>query len=140
MLDPHMTPLLPAASSIRLAIIEQSFRVRSSTIPEMNFFTVCFVGLVFASAIGFLCNCPLLTADCSLACHYRQLNKTRPAPLVINPLRRLLVILRLRPENVRHKFLWIAIVKRKPARLNLDHDPMPRLKHMIRRRQRPLIK
>src|SRR5438105_255189 len=72
--------------------------------------------------------------------HHRQLNKARLIRRVINPLRRFLKIFRLGPENIRHELLRIAIVKRKPTGLNLDHDAMTRQKDVICRRQRPAIK
>src|ERR1035437_8286087 len=54
-------------------------------------------------------------------------------------LHRLLVVPRLGPKNIRHKRLWIAVIQRKPARLNLHHDPVPGQKNMVRRRQHEAV-
>src|SRR3546814_5614017 len=53
--------------------------------------------------------------------------------------RRLLVIALVRKEDVGHVFLWIAIVEREQARLDLHHDPVSGLEHMIHRRQAELV-
>src|SRR5438876_6840676 len=70
----------------------------------------------------------------------RQLNKTCFAGQMINPLCSFLKISRLRPKDVLHKRLRVAIIERKPTRLNLDHDSMPRQKDMVRSWQGPAIK
>ena len=54
---------------------------------------------------------------------------------MIYALRRLAVIPRLGPENIRHECLRIAVVERKPARLDLHHDAMARQEDVIRRGQ-----
>jgi len=43
----------------------------------------------------------------------------------------LLVVRFLRFENIRHELLWIAIVKREPGALHLDHDAMARLEDVV---------
>src|SRR5437867_13431162 len=58
---------------------------------------------------------------------------------MVNPRRRFLVVCRLGPENIRHKSLWVAIVKRKPRRLNLYHDPVALKENMICSGQLPAI-
>ena len=68
----------------------------------------------------------------SLACDNRQLDKARLVRRVIDTLRRFLIIVRHGPEDVRHERLRVAIVKREPARLDLDHDPVPRQEDMVR--------
>src|SRR2546423_11972053 len=70
----------------------------------------------------------------------RQRDKTCLAGHVVDTLRGFLVILRLGPEDTLHKRLRVAIVKWKPARLNLDHDAMTRQKHVIRCRNGDAIK
>ncbi len=58
---------------------------------------------------------------------------------VVDALRRLPVVLGLRPEDARHEGLRIAVVEREPARLDLHHDPVPRQEHVVRRRQREAV-
>ena len=65
----------------------------------------------------------------------RQADKAGVVRRVPNALRRLLIIPRLRIENIRHKFLRVAIVQREQSRLHLDHDAMPRQKNVIYRRK-----
>jgi hypothetical protein len=69
----------------------------------------------------------LMTSD------QRQFDKTRLPWGMINPLHRLFIIPRLRQKNVLYERLRIAIVKRKPTRLNLHHHPMPRKEDVVRR-------
>src|SRR6185369_13965907 len=57
----------------------------------------------------------------------------------VNSLRCLHVILRLGEEDVRNEGLRITVIKRKPTGLNLNHDAMPRQKHMVCRRQHKFI-
>src|SRR5204863_9746106 len=58
-----------------------------------------------------------LPGDSSPRRYYRQLNKARLIRRVIDALRRLLIIRGFGPEDIRHKLLRIAVVKREPARL-----------------------
>src|SRR5208282_5172601 len=64
-----------------------------------------------------------------------QLNKTLLARSMKHALYRLAIILRLGPENARHERLWVPVVERKPARLDLHHDPVPRQKDVVGIRQ-----
>jgi hypothetical protein len=52
----------------------------------------------------------------------RELNEARLSRSVINPLHRFLVIRRFGPEYTWHEGLWIAVVEREPARLDLHHN------------------
>ena len=54
---------------------------------------------------------------------------------MIDPLRRLYIIFRLREEYVFDESLGVAIVEREPARLDLHHHAVSRLEDMIRLRQ-----
>ena len=72
--------------------------------------------------------------------HHRQLDEARLAGRVIDPLRRLAVVRRLRAEDVRHEGLRIAIVEREPARLHLHHDAVARQEDVVRRRQREAVR
>src|SRR5437763_16657607 len=65
----------------------------------------------------------------------RQLDETALLRGVIDTLRRLAVIARFGPEDIRDERLRITVVKREPARLDLHHDSVPRPKNMIGRRQ-----
>src|SRR5207248_7667950 len=69
----------------------------------------------------------------------RQLDETALLRGVIDPLRRLAVIARFGPEDIRDKRLRITVVQREPARLDLHHDSVPRPKNMIGRRQRETV-
>ena len=71
--------------------------------------------------------------------HQRQFNEARLPRRVINPLSGLLIIARLRPEDILDERLRIAIVKWEPARLHLNHDSMAGQKDVIGRRQTPAI-
>src|SRR5437870_12331721 len=71
--------------------------------------------------------------NCASTCRdQRQLDKACLTGRVIDALRCFSVIFRLGPEDVRNKCLRIAIVKWKPTRLNLDHDPVTRQKNVVR--------
>src|SRR5260370_32176464 len=70
----------------------------------------------------------------------RQLDEAELLGGVIDPLRRLAVIARFGPEDIRDKRLRIPVVKREPARLDLHHDAVPRPKNMISRRQGETVK
>ena len=52
-----------------------------------------------------------------------------------DPLRGLAVVAGLGEENVRYVGLWVAVVEREPARLDLHHDAVARQKHMVHVRQ-----
>src|SRR5277367_639345 len=71
--------------------------------------------------------------------HDRQLDKARLARRVVNALRALAVVLRLRVEDVRHEGLWIAVVQWKPGGLHLHHEAVSGQEYVIRRRQREAI-
>ena len=58
---------------------------------------------------------------------------------MVNPLHRLAVVSRLRPENAADEGLWIAIVQRKPTGLDLQHDPVTREEDVVRRGQREAV-
>src|SRR5581483_4374805 len=64
-----------------------------------------------------------------------HLHESLLARRVIHPLRRLLVALWLRPKDIRHEGLWIAVVKREPARMDLNHDPVSWQENVVRSRQ-----
>src|SRR6266436_4944862 len=66
---------------------------------------------------------------------YRNLHTRRKSLRTIDPLRCLLKVALPCLKNIRHKFLRIAIVKRKPCALHLHHDAMPFLENVIRRVQ-----
>src|SRR5712692_1438203 len=70
----------------------------------------------------------------------RQLDEAALLDGVIDPLRRLAVIARFGPEDIRDKRLRITVVQREPARLDLHHDSVPRPKNMIGRRQGETVK
>jgi hypothetical protein len=53
-----------------------------------------------------------------------QFDETCVGWRVIDSLRRLLIVLRLGPENIGDEGLRIPVVQRKPARLNLYHNPV----------------
>ena len=61
-----------------------------------------------------------------------QFDKACVLGRMINPLRRLLVIGRSGPKNIGHECLRIAVVKREPTGLDLNHDAVPRQEDMIR--------
>jgi len=63
--------------------------------------------------------------------NHRQLDEAGLIGRVIDSLRGLLVVLRLRGENILHKFLRITIIQWKPRGLNLNHETMPRQKYVI---------
>src|SRR5262249_2756456 len=65
----------------------------------------------------------------------RQLDEAALFGRVVDALRRLAVVALLGVEDVLHKRLWVTVVEREPARLDLDHDPVPGSKHMVGRRQ-----
>ena len=77
----------------------------------------------------------VLHADLLLT-HDWQLDEARPAGRMVDALHRFPVVAGLRPEDVRHERLRIAIVEREPARLDLHHDPVAGQEHVVRRRQR----
>src|SRR5579862_3882677 len=62
---------------------------------------------------------------------HRQFYVALFPPRVINPLRRLLIIARLSPENIRDERLWIPIIQWKPAGLDLHHQAMAGQEHVI---------
>src|SRR3979411_1510247 len=64
-----------------------------------------------------------------------EIDKTSLLRRAINALAGLGIVLGLRMKDALHKFLRIAIVKRKPARLDLHHYPVSRQENMIRMRQ-----
>ena len=65
----------------------------------------------------------------------RQLDETGLARRMVDPLCGLSIVTRLRPEDVGHEGLRIAIVKREPARLDLHHDPVAGQEDVVRGRQ-----
>src|SRR3979409_2091641 len=71
--------------------------------------------------------------------HQRHLNKARLSRRAIDPLRGLAIVCRLGPEDVLDERLGISIVKREPARLDLNHDPVARQKYVVGCRQGPAI-
>src|SRR5579863_5066539 len=73
--------------------------------------------------------------DPGLLHNYRKLYE---APR-IDPLRGLLEVFRLRPEDALDEGLRIPVIQREPARLHLDHHPVARQEDVVRRRQRPLV-
>src|ERR1700722_10597175 len=70
----------------------------------------------------------------------RQLHKARLVSGAVNALGRLTIVRRFREQNVRHKRLRIAVVQRKPGGLYLHHDLVAGQKHVVRGRQRELIR
>src|ERR1700687_5586456 len=66
---------------------------------------------------------------------HRQIDETRRAPGMKDPLRGLAVVSGPGEENVRYVGLWVAVVEREPARLDLHHDAVARQKHMVHVRQ-----
>src|SRR5438876_9520485 len=62
----------------------------------------------------------------------RQLDEARLPGRVVDPLGRLPIVLRLRPEDAGHERLRIAVVEREPARLDLHHHAMPGPEHVVR--------
>src|ERR1700751_2445448 len=67
--------------------------------------------------------------------HDRQLDEARRRAAVKYPLRGLAVVRRAGKEDVVHIGLWVAVVEREPARLNLHHEPVSRQEHVIHVRQ-----
>src|SRR5262249_28108885 len=76
------------------------------------------------SPLKFPAGCPMPRCTCEtwesrnrllLPFRHRQFNKTRLLRRMKDALRRLLIISRLSPKNVRHKCLWIPVVQREPA-------------------------
>src|SRR5262245_46591778 len=65
----------------------------------------------------------------------RQLDETGAVRRVVDSLSCFAIVFGFGPEDVLHKRLWIAIVEREPARLNLHDDPVAREKDVISRRQ-----
>src|SRR5207249_6537904 len=72
--------------------------------------------------------------------YYRQFDKACSAGSSIDPLSRFDVVPRFGEEGVRNEGLRVAIIERKPARLDLHHDPVPGKEHVIRRRQDELVR
>src|SRR3984893_5246166 len=70
---------------------------------------------------------------------HRQIDETRRAPAMKDPLRSLAVVAGPGEENVRYVGLWVAVVEREPARLDLYHDAVARQKHMVHVRQCELV-
>src|ERR1700676_3130360 len=64
-----------------------------------------------------------------------EIDKASLLRRAINALAGLGIVLGLRIKDALHKLLRIAIVERKPARLDLHHYPMSRQENMIRMRQ-----
>src|SRR4029079_4999976 len=62
--------------------------------------------------------------------HERDLGEARLARRMVDALGGLPIVLRLRPEDVGHERLGIAVVEREPARLDLHHDPAPAPAHV----------
>src|SRR5450759_5007805 len=65
--------------------------------------------------------------------HERELDEARLVRSMVDALNGFPVIPRLRPEDVRHERLWIAVVEREPGRLHLHHDPVTRKEDVVRR-------
>src|SRR5882762_10324678 len=70
---------------------------------------------------------------------HRQIDEARRAPRMEDPLRGLAVVAGFGKKNVRHVGLWVAVVEREPARLDLHHDAVARQKHMVHVRQCELV-
>ena len=68
----------------------------------------------------------------SMHSYQRQLDETCIGARVMDVLHCLAVVGRFRNEDVRHEGLGIAVIQRKPARLHLDHDAVPRQEYMVR--------
>src|SRR5580698_6841412 len=58
---------------------------------------------------------------------------------MINPLYGFSEICRLGPENICYERLRIAVIERKPARLDLHHDPVARKEYVVCRREGEVI-
>src|SRR6185437_116154 len=69
----------------------------------------------------------------------RQLHEARVSRLVEHALLRFSVVAGLGPEDVGHEGLRIPVIEREPARLDLDHDAVPRQKDMVRGGQIELV-
>src|SRR5438552_1327841 len=69
----------------------------------------------------------------------RKIDEASSAGPVIDPLRRFRVVPRFGEEDVRNEGLRVAIIKWKPARLDLHHYPVAREEHVVRRRQDELV-
>src|SRR5579862_6516144 len=75
----------------------------------------------------------------SVLLDHRQIDEARDSADVENALRRLLIVLGAREEDVVDVGLRIAVVERKPARLDLHHQTMAGQKHVIHLRQREAV-
>src|SRR4030081_3244133 len=70
---------------------------------------------------------------------HRQIDGTRRALGMKDPLRGLAVVAGFGEEDVRYVGLGVAVVEREPARLDLHHDAVARQKHMVHVRQCELV-
>src|ERR1700738_2257552 len=64
--------------------------------------------------------------------YQRQLDETCIGARVIDVLHCLSIVSGFREQDVLHEDLRIPVIKRKPARLHLDHDAVARQEHMVR--------
>src|SRR5512133_286996 len=85
-------------------------------------------------------NCLVIRRYASALRDHGQLDKACLAGRVIDPLDRFSIVPLLRPENVWHERLRIAVIQRKPTRLHLHHDAVTGQEDVIRCRQREPVK
>ena len=64
-----------------------------------------------------------------------QADETGCTAHMVNPLSRLRIVSRSCKEDIRHEGLRVAVIERKPARLDLHHDPMAGQEHVVGGRQ-----